>query len=160
VKQSLHRRHFLTGQIRPAPNRPPWLTERALDACDGCGACVEACPSALLRTIRGAPEISFTSECTLCGKCAAACPKLLFDQSLRPFNHVVAIGESCLARSGTVCQSCRDVCPEMAIHFAPRRGGPFLPKVQADACTGCGACIAICPVSAITISPRAEVSGA
>lgn len=154
------RRKFLRGHLRPAPIRPPWPSESALGSCNGCGACVAACPSKLLCTVDGKPEISFTSECTFCGACAAVCPEHLFEQSARAFHHVVAIGDSCLARRGIVCQSCGDVCPETAIRFSPRRGGPFLPQVQSEACTGCGACIATCPASAISINPLPEVAGA
>jgi ferredoxin-type protein NapF len=61
----------------------------------------------------------------------------------------IAIADACLARAGVVCQGCGDACPERAIGFPLRRGGPPLPVVEEDRCTGCGACVAICPVGAI-----------
>jgi ferredoxin-type protein NapF len=61
----------------------------------------------------------------------------------------IAIADACLARAGVVCQACGDACPERAIGFPLRRGGPPLPVVEEDRCTGCGACVAICPVGAV-----------
>jgi Fe-S-cluster-containing hydrogenase component 2 len=63
---------------------------------------------------------------------------------------IAAIGESCLARAGVVCQACADACPERAIRFPLRRGGP-LPAVEQDRCTGCNACAPVCPVGAIEL---------
>jgi ferredoxin-type protein NapF len=63
----------------------------------------------------------------------------------------LAISDACLARVGVVCQACGDVCPERAIRFALRSGGPPLPILHEDRCTGCGACVPICPVGAISL---------
>lgn len=153
---TINRRSFLfaPGQTK---RRPPWTDDRALASCTACAACVEACPSGLLGLIEAKPVITFTSECTFCGACADICPEKLFDRETRPFPHIVSVTDSCLARRGVVCQSCRDACPETAIRFTPRRGGPFLPEVHDDMCTGCGACITTCPTRAIEIRDRAEV---
>ena len=67
----------------------------------------------------------------------------------------LAISDACLARLGVVCQACGDACPERAIGFALRRGGPPLPTLDEDRCTGCGACVPICPVGAISLSENA-----
>jgi ferredoxin-type protein NapF len=63
----------------------------------------------------------------------------------------VTIGDHCLARCFVHCQSCGDVCAEQAIRFTPRFGGPPLPSIVAERCTGCGECAAACPADAITI---------
>jgi ferredoxin-type protein NapF len=68
-----------------------------------------------------------------------------------PRGRGIVIADGCLARLGIVCQSCGDVCPEGAIRFALRRGGPPLPAVEKERCTGCGACLEICPVNAIAL---------
>lgn len=67
-------------------------------------------------------------------------------------DHVAAIAESCLARRDIHCQTCGDSCPEAAIRFRPRLGGPPLPDVRAEACTGCGDCLPVCPAGAISIA--------
>jgi ferredoxin-type protein NapF len=64
----------------------------------------------------------------------------------------LAISDACLARIGVVCEACGDACPECAIRFALRRGGPPLPSLDQDRCTGCGACVPICPVGAISLT--------
>ncbi|ACI56208.1 4Fe-4S ferredoxin iron-sulfur binding domain protein [Rhizobium leguminosarum bv. trifolii WSM2304] len=63
--------------------------------------------------------------------------------------HTAMVTEACLSRRGVACRSCDESCPENAIRFRPRIGGPFLPEIDETLCTGCDACLAICPVGAI-----------
>lgn len=65
-------------------------------------------------------------------------------------------GDGCLPFLGTDCQICRDACPAGAIRFVPRRGGPFLPSVEASSCTGCGDCVGACPTAAMALGAAAE----
>ena len=152
------RRAFLTGRPGRVPVRPPWTGDATLlEACTGCAACVEACPSGILRIgAGGLPEVDFSQAgCSFCGACASACePHLFAAVTTQPFAHVVAISEDCLARQGIHCQSCSEECEAAAIRFAPRLGGPPVPLLDADLCTGCGDCIATCPVGAIAVSAR------
>lgn len=153
----LSRRGFLTGRQRPPKIRPPWTRQSVVAAsCTGCSACVTACPQGII-ALDGdeRPALRFdAAECTFCGACAQACPEPVFDLSLPAFPHVVAIGEACFARRGIVCQSCGDTCPASAIRFRPRIGGPALPELSAERCTGCGACISSCPAAAISVGGR------
>lgn len=64
---------------------------------------------------------------------------------------VAVIGQSCFARHGIACMSCRDACPTGAVRFELALGGAC-PRIMTDACTGCGDCIQSCPADAIQIS--------
>lgn len=156
---SISRRQFISGirQENPARILPPGASlESVARACTGCGQCAERCPTRIIRIAGGRPFVDFTQgECTFCGACSEACPEPVFEP--RPpirFDHVATIGSGCLARGGVSCQSCRDACAHDAIRFRPRIGGPFLPELLAEECTGCGACLSICPGAAISLAPR------
>jgi ferredoxin-type protein NapF len=160
----LGRRNFLTGRRPSLPDRirPPWSRAASLvAACTGCGACAQACPQHIIALDEtGRPALDFTvGECSFCGACAEACPEPVFDRAIAVFDHVAAIGPACFASRGIVCQSCGDACPESAIRFRPRLGGPAVPELSADRCSGCGACIAGCPAGAITAQPLEAAHG-
>ncbi|HTO31428.1 MAG TPA: ferredoxin-type protein NapF [Pararhizobium sp.] len=151
------RRAFLTGRpmVETAVVYPPGVTEQSVLDCSGCGKCSEACPSKIIVMRSGLPTIDFDrGECTFCGTCAERCPERVFPPATATrFPHHAVIEDSCLAVNYVDCQACRDGCPADAIRFRPRRGGPFLPSLDADACTGCGACIGLCPTASISMRP-------
>lgn len=149
---------FLGRQAERRRVLPPGVTLESLTACTGCGQCVEKCPTQIIVLLDERPSLDFSGgECTFCGGCARACPEQVFAaEAVTRLAHVVAIGDGCLARNNVACQSCRDACPQQAIRFRPRTGGPFLPEVDVDSCTGCGACIGVCPVGAIGIADRVQ----
>jgi ferredoxin-type protein NapF len=132
------------------------MTMAGLDRCTGCAVCVDACPAGIISISEGLPEISFSrGECSFCEACADACPESVFERdSPMTFFHIAAISEACLPKEGVACMTCRDACPQDAIRFRPRIGGPFTPETFADACNGCGACVAPCPVGAIRMIAR------
>lgn len=141
------------GPREPGLICPPGVALSDLAACSGCGKCAEVCPTGIISVADGLPSVDFSpGECTFCGKCAEICPEPVFQaQPAARFDHVVAIGDNCLAFRHVDCQACRDACPTQAIRFRPRRGGPFVPELETDACTGCGACIQVCPAGVIQI---------
>lgn len=154
---NLARRKLLSGKFgkQALIVRPPGATDEGLNGCTGCGDCVDICPTHILRMEEAKPIADFSAgECLFCGQCASACKEAVFDAEKASFAHRADIGSSCLAQNGVSCQSCRDSCPENAIAFRPRIGGPFYPVLNEVSCTGCGACVSVCPVSAIGVAER------
>lgn len=163
MRASMSRRDVLRGridtQIRALP--PGFLGNRP-EVCSACHICIDHCPTSIIVKSEGHLSLDFSQgECIFCGECRAKCPAAadLF-ASENNVSHVMRIGDQCLSHSSVDCQACRDYCPVNAIRFRPRRGGPFLPEIAADACTGCGACVAVCPTAAISIEQRFEVLNA
>ncbi len=155
MAEGVSRRGFLTA--RPAPAfrpAPPGASTVSVAACTGCGDCVGVCPPQILGIVQGRVAIDFAQgECSFCNACAEACAEPVFIAA-PAMAHRAVISDRCLAQRGTTCMSCRDACPENAIRFLPRMGGPFLPQLSAETCTGCGACIAPCPADAIAMHPK------
>ncbi|WP_160012545.1 ferredoxin-type protein NapF [Rhizobium sp. 18055] len=156
-RTSMSRRQFLSGKGPLDAIRPPGTSTSLLSsACTGCGLCVERRPTGIIDMAGGLPKLDFRKgECTFCGECAQVCPEPAFSlPASQTIPHVAVIGDECLAANDIACQSCRDGCPEDAIRFRPRIGGPFLPFIVTDRCTGCGACVASCPVDAVEMQHR------
>ncbi len=156
--EPISRRSLFLG--RPAKRNigicPPGATAESLNACTGCGLCAERCPTGIIRLSDGMPSIDFAfGECTFCGECSSVCPEPVFlTVNADRFPHVAVVGDGCLAKRHVACQSCGECCPEQAIGFRPRMGGPFVPEMNEALCNGCGACLSICPVSAIGLRAR------
>ncbi|MFC3814832.1 ferredoxin-type protein NapF [Lysobacter sp. GCM10012299] len=151
------RRALLLGrQAARAPLRPPWALDESsfLDACTGCGACIERCPERVL--VRGEAGYAVfdphLGECTFCGDCADACTPRAIDRNVAeaPWHTLASAGQACLPRHGVVCSSCRDACPERAITFPLSTAVPT-PVIDPERCNGCGACVGVCPVDAVTL---------
>lgn len=156
----LARRSFILGHAPTVPaTRPPWSRQNSvLGACSGCGECVDACPVGIIVIGAGRlAEINLAHhECTFCGECAQACPEDVFDTAIQAFDHVALFGEECLAQADIECRACQDACPESAIRFRPRLGGPSVPELSEADCSGCGACIAPCPTKAIDMASAVQ----
>lgn len=154
------RRQFLRGKFSsaPPPQRPPWALAESLflRACTRCGACAPVCPTSIISIKSGYPEIDFSrGECTFCGECAKSCRHGALqdgDVQIWPWAIKAQVGRDCLPIKGVECRICGEQCEVAAIRFSPRVGGPPVPAIDSNACTGCGACVAPCPVKAISIA--------
>jgi ferredoxin-type protein NapF len=151
--------------IAPPPERelrPPWARagDAFDDACTRCGACVDACPTHVLKLADGRVRVDYADgECTFCGRCVASCPEPAFDAAAyaagaAAWTAVARIDATCLARLGVGCTSCGDACDAHAIRFRIHAGAVPDPRVDAHRCTGCGACVRVCPASAIDVAIR------
>jgi ferredoxin-type protein NapF len=152
------RRGFLRGHIRsgPPPLRPPWALAEAdfMARCTRCGNCAVICPTKIVRIHEGYPQLDFSAGlCTFCAECVRVCmpAALRREGEARPWQIIAVAADSCMAHTGVDCRICGEHCDESAIHFSPRVGGPPLPEIRSDLCTGCGACVAPCPVMAIRV---------
>jgi ferredoxin-type protein NapF len=165
------RRAFLFGaepeRLADTAFRPPWaLREIFADLCTGCGACVTACPEAIVvldeKTRAVVDFRRGAGLCSFCGACAEVCPEPVFLPAATravtpPWSLRAAIGDACLTRDGVMCQTCKDACGDAAIRFVYGAGRIPQPVVALDRCTGCGACVAPCPANAIAIRPAEAV---
>jgi ferredoxin-type protein NapF len=169
---TISRAQFLRGNWRGHKSelRPPWALNEAsfIEACDGCGDCIENCPHQILLMSRGFPQVDFSKgECTFCGDCSDACPRGALERPTGqapadqqfPWNYVASISNVCLAVNGTSCVRCIESCAQEAIIARPRLGGRLAINIDAANCNACGACVAGCPVNAIKIQDLGHFNG-
>jgi NAD-dependent dihydropyrimidine dehydrogenase PreA subunit len=51
------------------------LPQINLELCNGCGTCVDTCPSEAVALIDGWPVIVHPEDCAYCGDCEDLCPE-------------------------------------------------------------------------------------
>ncbi|WP_150523532.1 ferredoxin-type protein NapF [Roseibium sediminis] len=154
------RRNFLRGRFQETDHevmRPPGASQDFARLCDGCAACVDACPEGII--VRGPdnrPTIDFSKgECTFCGDCARACPTAaLVADNVADWDWKAEISNTCLSLNSVMCRSCEDTCDARAIRFQVLPHGKSMPIFDLDQCIGCGACAQSCPASAIRFTRR------
>jgi NAD-dependent dihydropyrimidine dehydrogenase PreA subunit len=64
---------FLAEEIVDVDERV--LPEINMDLCNGCGTCVDTCPSEAVDLIDGRPVIVHPEDCAYCGDCEDLCPE-------------------------------------------------------------------------------------
>lgn len=152
-----NRRAFLTGAFRSpqARLRPPGSADEVSfrDDCNRCGACVTACPRAIVVLDReGLPVIEpARGGCTFCNACIAACPTAALSDD-RPWPWRAVVRDACLSFTAITCRACEDFCETRAIRFRPQLGGLATPVIDMALCTGCAECVGACPASAIVLT--------
>ncbi|MCB1960203.1 MAG: ferredoxin-type protein NapF [Rhodocyclaceae bacterium] len=153
------RRGFLRGRPRDIASefRPPWAGDEHdfIRLCTRCDACIEACPTKLIKAGGGGyPSVDFSrAECTFCGECARVCDSgaIARRQDAAPWGLRARFGAACIAAKGVECRICGESCEAGAVRFRPVLGGISQPEFEIERCTGCGACVAPCPVTAIAM---------
>ena len=51
-----------------------YLVQVDRDKCEGCGECVEACPSSVLEMVDGKAQVGNIEDCLGCESCVSVCP--------------------------------------------------------------------------------------
>lgn len=135
----------------------PYLSSSFSDFCFSCldHPCLSSCPEdIIILNPDKLPSLDFSkSGCVFCQECIKACYKSNgehkgFDLKIEEVNVRMKIDPlKCLAWSGSICSSCKDVCPR-EIRFV----GMFYPEVLD--CNGCGFCISRCPMDAIKYNQK------
>lgn len=144
------------------PFRPPGALDesRFLSRCSGCGLCVRACPTGLIRPLKTnsvppiTPTLDFNARfCDVqCRRCAEVCPTgaiALLPLEKKNAEKIAAVRferESCRLWHDRECAVCRVECPFGAIQFVWNADEYLnLPQIDATKCSGCGKCAVRCP---------------
>ncbi len=123
--------------------------------CMGGGSCVKACEFDAIHVVNGVAIVD-EDKCVSCGACIPACPKALIElvpqkKEVRVSCSSKANGKTVRGACSVGCISCKlceKNCPHDAIHV-----NDMLAKVDYDKCTLCGICVTKCPTNAIAGTP-------
>lgn len=153
-------------QNKTRPIMPPGAQglENFMNACTSCHACIEACPSNIIKPasfeygIDGImmPTLKYTEGyCKYnCNACSDVCPnEALIEMPLEKKQKTkigVAhfIAQNCISlNEGIDCGACSRECPTGAIKMVKSSTNPTMeqPSIARRSCIGCGACEYVCP---------------
>lgn len=121
--------------------------------CMGFGDCVAACNFDAIHIVNGVALVD-NEKCTGCGACMRACPKAIIDLIPDDINPVVLcrnLDKGAQTRkvcsTGCIgCMRCTKVCPTNAISVENN-----LASIDQDLCIACMQCANDCPVHAINV---------
>lgn len=161
--------NILSG-VEYEPNTRPILPpgarglEKFMSACTSCHACIEACPSNIIKPasyeygIDGImmPTLKYTDGyCKYnCNACSDVCPnealiEISLEQKQRTKIGVAHfIAQNCISlNEGIDCGACSRECPVGAIKMVKSSKNPSMehPRIARRSCIGCGACEYVCP---------------
>ena len=143
--------------------------ERFLDRCTGCGLCITACPTHVLRPsrtqhgLRGVmkPYLDFTEGfCNFdCNICTTVCPEgallplALAEKKQTQIALAAFKREHCIVQQQrTECGACTEHCPTKALYTEEEK----FPSCDMETCYVCHACIETCPRKAISLVEDAD----
>ncbi len=126
------------------------------NGCIGLGTCVATCKFKAISVIQGVAVIDY-KKCEGCGACVRACPKQIIKLIPYDSAHWVgcmSVDKGAVVRKqcdvGCIsCKKCERNCPAGAIKVQN-----FVASIDYTKCTGCGICVENCPRQIIWSSVR------
>jgi Na+-translocating ferredoxin:NAD+ oxidoreductase RNF subunit RnfB len=126
------------------------------NGCIGLGTCVATCKFKAISVIRGVAVVDY-KKCEGCGACVRACPKQIIRLIPYDSAHWVgcmSVEKGAIVRKqcdvGCIsCKKCERNCPAGAIKVVN-----FVASIDYTKCTGCGVCVENCPRQIIWSSVR------
>ncbi|GEM_PF-967281 len=127
------------------------------NVCDGCDACVTACPTQAIHGVQHEVHEIDSDLCVSCGLCMNLCRNFAIRSGAQ--HDIVEIDDWLIPSVDTSlcsgCSACVELCPMNALELSkPKfRGDTDTYAVLPDfeKCVGCEKCSEHCPVGAITM---------